>query len=294
MAYFKYFPKLFYSISPNFENLKVVPNIFAKVKYVKDVFNNTNVYYTYDVKDGERPEDIAFKLYNNPQKHWIILLANDIIDPQYDWVLSRTQFEQYINKKYSSYNVTLEPTETYPTDYTVGEVVYQGETLDSSSASGNVVSYDSVNKVLQINFINQTIANGVSISGAASAQTHNIIGITCNNDGYNWASNTTAHYTITESRHNSYDRTTTTDKYQVSAKDYLFSTDTVFDRNTNNTYSSSYLMSDSTTLTINTTVAPTSYYDYEVELNEAKRSIKIPKVEYINIIEQQFKKLMSM
>lgn len=295
MAYFKHFPKLFYSISPNSENLKAVPNIFAKIKLVKDVFDNTNLYYTYDIKDGERPEDIAFKVYNDPQRHWIILLANEITDPQYDWILSQTQFDQYINKKYSSYSLTLDPTETYSGNYTVGEAVYQGGTaIDSSSLTATVVDYDSVNKILQVNFADQTIENNVSITGVTSAQTHNVIAITCNNDGYNWASNTTSHYTITERKRNNYDRITTTDKYQVSSKDYEFDTDIVFNRNTNISYSNSYTMSDNTTLTIETTVAPTTYYDYELELNEAKRSIKIPRIEYITNIEQQFKKLMSM
>ena len=32
------------------------------------------LYDTYDVKNGETPESIAFKLYDDAELHWVILL----------------------------------------------------------------------------------------------------------------------------------------------------------------------------------------------------------------------------
>ena len=67
--------------------------------------------------------------------------------------------------------------------------------------------------------------------------------------------------------------------------------------NTNTSYTNSYNVTSSVTganatLTIATTVAPVTYYDYEVELNEEKRKIIVPQSSVIGAIENQFSALM--
>lgn len=291
MPYFKEFPKLLYSTSLGLKNFKSVTNIFANVKFLRDILLNTDVYYTYDVKDGERPEDIAHKLYKDSEKHWIILLANNIVDPQYDWVMGQQQFDSYINKKYSSVTVQLPTTDGYASDYILNEVVYQGDSLSNSSVMAQVASFNSGTKTLQLKFLSQTIANVEMITGVTSLESHKINSVTINNDGYNWASNTAAHYSVTEVKYNSYDKTKTTTNYNVSSYDYNFANDSINARPLGTTTTST-LLQDGTTLYIETTVATKSYYDVEVDQNEAKRKIKIPKAEYVTVIDQQFKRLM--
>ena len=60
------------------------------------------IYYDYQVKDGERPDIIAEKLYGDSRVDWIILMFNQIVDPYFQWVLSIRDFEQYIRQKYGS------------------------------------------------------------------------------------------------------------------------------------------------------------------------------------------------
>ena len=55
---------------------------------------------TYDVKEGETPEIIADKLYNDPQLHWIVLMVNNIVDRYHGWPMSGNQFLDYVNEKY--------------------------------------------------------------------------------------------------------------------------------------------------------------------------------------------------
>ena len=55
---------------------------------------------TYDVKEGETPEIIADKLYDDPQLHWIILMVNNIVDRYHGWPMSGNQFLDYVNEKY--------------------------------------------------------------------------------------------------------------------------------------------------------------------------------------------------
>lgn len=293
MAYFSNFPKILYSTSLGVPNPKAATNIIAKLNFLSQTINNTSIFYDYSVKDGERPEDIAAKMYKDPQKHWIILLSNNITDPQYDWVLSMSAFEDYINKKYSSVTFSLDPNETYSNTYAVGETVFQGPSVDKADCIGTVVSSNNTAKTLTIKFADQIFANSVNVTGASSNVTHKVVGVTYNNDGYNWASNTTSHYQVTEISYNSIDKKKTTTKYKVSANDYNWATDAVINRNTNTSYSNSYPLVDGSTLTIETAVAPKSYYDYELELNEDKRKIIIIKPSYVPSIESELKKLLS-
>lgn len=291
MAYFKEFPKLLYSTSLGIKNFKTITNIFANVRFIKEVLLNSDIYYFYDVKDGERPEDIASKLYKDPEKHWIVLLANGVIDPQYDWVMGQQQFDEYIKKKYSSVNLQLANTDLYVSNYILGETVYQGDSLDDASLTAQVAAFNSATKVLQIKFPSQTIANGESITGVNSSESHEILSMTMNDDGYHWAVNTTSHYTVTETRYNSFDKVKNTIHYNVSTLDFNNQNNTVAGRPLGVTNTATPLV-DGTTLYIDTFIGPKSYYDFEVEANEAKRKIKLPKPEFTQVIENQFKRLM--
>ena len=294
MSYFQNFKKMYYSLSRGKNDLKLVPNMFSKSVFMKDALQNSNLLFKYALKDGERPEDIAFKMYGDASKHWIILLANDIMDPQYDWVMGQNHFRDFIDKKYSSIRLQLDQTETYTIDYTDDEIVYQGgESLSDSSTSATVVLYDSTNKILTVKSAQNQLANSEYIIGVSSNVSHKIVGIMYNNDGYEWASNTIHHYQVTESKFNSYDQIVTTDTYTVSAKDYDQTNHTVYDKDTLTTTTDTHSLSDGTTLTIKKQIAPVTCYDYENQLNEAKREIKIPRAEYAGRIEEQFKQLMG-
>ena len=63
---------------------------------------NTMFFDTYDVKNGETPESIAFKLYDNAELHWVVMLVNNITDRFHDWPMTEAQFLNFINDKYSN------------------------------------------------------------------------------------------------------------------------------------------------------------------------------------------------
>ena len=293
MAFFSYFPQLLYSTSNGVPNAKLATNIIAKVNFLSQVANNTSMYYEYSVKDGERAEDIANKMYKDPSKHWIVLMSNGIIDPQYDWPLSSLALADYILKKYSSITLALDPNETYPVNYTVGEEAYQGDSFDKASCSGEVIAYDSTNKKLTLKFPTEVFANAANVSGVQSGVTHKVVGITYNNDGFNWASNTNYYYQATETEVNSVDNITSTADYKVSSDSYNHATHTIISLDTNTTYSNTYSLNDGSTVSVETSVKPVSYYDYEIQANEDKRKIIIIKPAYVKSIENELIRLMG-
>ena len=101
--YFSQFPTIPYD-SKGTGEFKSVKNLLRRVGIRAKVKSNTMLYDTYDVKNGETPESIAFKLYDDAELHWVIMLINDITDRFHDWPLSEAQFLQFINDKYDDVN----------------------------------------------------------------------------------------------------------------------------------------------------------------------------------------------
>lgn len=123
--YFSRFPKMAYDISGN-GNFKLVTDILRRVKIKSAIKDNASLFDSYDVKSGDTPESVAYKIYGDAKYHWIILLMNDITDRYYGWPLSDADFEKYVNDKYSNpgavhhYEVTQSSgatTSNGPTDY---------------------------------------------------------------------------------------------------------------------------------------------------------------------------------
>ncbi len=103
--YFANFPIIPYDSVGNGE-FKVVTNLLKRVAIRSKVKTNVMMFDTYDIKEGESPEMIADKLYNDAELHWVILLVNDITDRYHHWPKTQNQFIAYINDKYSNIDAT--------------------------------------------------------------------------------------------------------------------------------------------------------------------------------------------
>jgi hypothetical protein len=97
--YFSKFPKLIYT-RQGVSNLAT--DILTRIDTIKGVLDNTSLFYTYNIQDGDTPEMIASKYYGDAELHWIVLIFNEIIDPFYDWPMSYQQFILFLTNKYGS------------------------------------------------------------------------------------------------------------------------------------------------------------------------------------------------
>jgi hypothetical protein len=125
MSYFSKFPKMVYDVKNN-GNYKLLPDILRRVKQRNSIASGQFIFDTYDVKNGEKPEDIAYKWFGDAQLHWVILMTNDVTDRYYQWPMNDAQFEEFIADKYSNpdgihhYEVTKDSGRTTgqgPNDY---------------------------------------------------------------------------------------------------------------------------------------------------------------------------------
>lgn len=62
--------------------------------------SNPYLLLPYTISDEDRPEDIAHYYYGSTDYTWLVLLANNIIDPYYDWPLKEDDFHKFLIKKY--------------------------------------------------------------------------------------------------------------------------------------------------------------------------------------------------
>lgn len=98
--YFNYFPKTPYYKSKNSTSLDVVTNITTRFNFDNRFRQNAATYYKYKIKDGDTPEILASKIYGSPEKHWVILSLNNIVDPLYEWPLPDRTLGKFIESKY--------------------------------------------------------------------------------------------------------------------------------------------------------------------------------------------------
>jgi hypothetical protein len=214
--YFNFFPKTLYSLSNKSTSADSITNIIARFGFESALKENSNIYYPYDIQDGDTPETIANKYYGSPERHWVVLLFNDIIDPQYDWPLDQRTIIKYINDKYT--------------------------------ANGS--------------------ANVTSQTGLAWSQ-----------------SNTKSYYKVVTRVTNNATKNTIKEKIELDA----------------NTYANVVISNSTKTLQSGTVIVETvsketeTYYDYEVNLNESKRRIRLLRSEIVSQagLLDEFKRVIS-
>ena len=124
------FPNISYDAKGD-GKLNQYKNIFRRVKLTTTT--NLTTFDYYDVQDGESPEIIAHKYYNDVGLHWTILIVNDIVDYYHDWPMSVQTFEQYVKEKYTNPNAVHH--------YEVAQT--SGSTTEVINVGMNTTDYDS-------------------------------------------------------------------------------------------------------------------------------------------------------
>jgi hypothetical protein len=212
--FFNYFPKTVYTANTNTSGLDTVTNIIARFGFEKTLKENSSAFYKYSVQDSDTPEIIAAKYYDNPERHWIVLMFNDIIDPQFDWPLRYENFIKFVDTKYTANGAA-------------NTTVQSG--LAWAMSTNNVQSYYKI--VTRTNIDNESIVETI----------------------------------------------------QVDANTYVNVA----------TSSSSVTLQSGDVITQTVTKSKKTYYDYEMEENEAKRDITLLKPEFVSQIEKEFKKIIK-
>ena len=244
--YFGSFPKIDYAIGEDRNITESVTNIFKRYAILRDVLSNSGSYVLYEVEDGETPEILAEKVYNDVQAGWIILYANKIMDPQFDWPLSDVNFKKYIIEKYGSISNAT-------TTYHHYEKIVETRVGDQTYTRTYLVNKERLTEnALDVpyTYFQPYSNNYVLTADTALITTDNV------------------YFTVDHSNHFSYDDTSLPEYYSYEA------------HNVNNT-----------TVFLNTYGRAVTNYDYELEMNDNKKFIKVIKARYYTQIVSEFKAL---
>ena len=166
MSYFSKFPSMVYDMK-NDGNFKLLPDILRRVKQRNAIKSGQFIFDNYDVKNGEKPEDVAYKWFGDAELHWVILMTNNVIDRYYDWPMNQVQFQAFIEDKYSNpdgihhYEITKDSGRTTgqgPNDYSY-LVEVNSDTVNATSISNREYEEREQDKKRSIRLLNQTYLN---------------------------------------------------------------------------------------------------------------------------------------
>ena len=165
MSYFSKFPKITYDMKGDSVR-KLIPDILRRVKLRATIKSGGMLFDKYDVKEGEKPEDVAFKWFGDPELHWIILMTNNVTDRYYDWPMNQVQFAEYLTDKYGTnvdaihhYEVTKDSGRTTskgPSDYS-HKVEVNSDTDNASSISNREYEEREQDKKRQIQLLEKSL-----------------------------------------------------------------------------------------------------------------------------------------
>ena len=164
MSYFSKFPNIAYDMKGDSVR-KLLPDILRRVKLRASIKSGGMLFDKYDVKEGEKPEDVAFKWFGDPELHWVILMTNNVTDRYYDWPMNQAQFAEYLDDKYSNpdaihhYEVTKDSGRTTgqgPSDYS-HLVEVNSDTDNAVSVSFREYEEREQDKKRQIQLLNKSL-----------------------------------------------------------------------------------------------------------------------------------------
>lgn len=141
--YFKYFPKVEHDIRNEGRRVNLT-NILKRFRVRSDLQGRTDIFYTYDIQEGDRPDIIADKYYEDSNLAWVVLHVNNIVDPQFGWPLFGNDFEKYISAKYGDRATAQSTIHEYRQVLTTKQVNYDGTIRPEKKIVIDKDTYDSL------------------------------------------------------------------------------------------------------------------------------------------------------
>lgn len=146
--FFAKFPTTIYTLSKDSEatQTEAVTDITKRIGVNLDLINNNMVFIDYNIRESDTPENIAHRYYGDSEKHWIVLMSNRIIDPQFEWPMDDKTLSTFIENKYGQYaNTSIGQTGYQWANQNI-ESYYRAETKTTSANQISVTSYYRIDK----------------------------------------------------------------------------------------------------------------------------------------------------
>ena len=106
-SYFRQVPNFEYvnrtKGNTDISNFITVKNLFKRGRIRPDIFGNVNFFNKYKIIGDDRPDNVAFREYNDSTLDWVVLLSNNIQNIQSEWPLPQSSLDEVLLEKYGTY-----------------------------------------------------------------------------------------------------------------------------------------------------------------------------------------------
>ena len=181
-GFFKHIPNIAYDFKSD-GNFTEAKDMFRKVSVWSYLQEGVTGYSYYRIVEGERPDVVASKLYNDATLYWTFFLVNENLQDFSDWPKSGALFNRFITRKYSG-TCLLASSSTdivsSTSKFTLGEKVSQ-----SSSIYGFVTDVNPTHNRITLNDVKGSFTAGGTATGATSTKSFTISSITNEPDAVN-------------------------------------------------------------------------------------------------------------
>ena len=253
MTYFSHFPKL---ITASNGKLIVIEDFLRRVGVTPAFRDNAILLEDYIVSDGETPEAVSNTVYGTPLYHWVLLLVNGYTDYRTEWPISNSQIPELVALKYKVIE-TFAATSAYVAIAT--DIITLAE---HDVFTGDEVVYNN--------------GGGTSIGGLTSGNTYYVVKITANT------------IKLATTHVNAMAGTPVVNLTAVGIGTSHTFTKQGDGEQVHHYYDASigYIVDQDDS---NVNISPVTNYEYETQVNDDKRTVKILSVNLIPFFIQEFK-----
>lgn len=164
--YFRQLPNIRYK-SPLAEkytndNFVTTKNLFTRAKLRDDAGRDITFLRSYTIREGERPQDVADKMYGSPKYDWVVLITANIINVQTEWPLTGPQLYNFCVDKYGNDLNAIHHYETTEVKDKSGRLIMpEGKIVDSNFTIRHPDTHNiTLNPVIGVNnFLMETREN---------------------------------------------------------------------------------------------------------------------------------------
>ena len=139
--FFSDYPTANYDLKKNGKKT-LVSNITIRFKIAEVLRLKSAVIYNYTVKDGDKPDVIADRYYEDATLDWVLFLTNNIIDPHWEWPLDQNSLDRYITKKYGSREKAMRTNHAYEKILRPHSVLFDGTVIPEKKVIVDKETYD--------------------------------------------------------------------------------------------------------------------------------------------------------
>ena len=106
--------KNYFQYVPDFEYVSRLPdrkyindylttkNLFKRVKLSDEIFGDLTYFDKVIIQKGERPDNLAKRLYDDENLDWMVMLCNNIVNYESEWPMDQISYDNYLLSKYGS------------------------------------------------------------------------------------------------------------------------------------------------------------------------------------------------